>query len=524
MLFIRLFYDRIGEYLERGRQINVKNQKSTPDTSCHRLSLDQDSPPHGQPGRENQSLFADRFLSNLTHVLRTPLIGILGSADLLEHSRLDPDQLHLVDDIRDCGETLLNNIDDVLELAKLQGGAVQLDLAPTDLREALPQWVSAFQPLLQKRGFGLDLDLDASLPGKACLDQAKLKRVVGNLLFNLLEHNDLKAIRISARVVLSPTLPRRLAITYAGIAQPLAATSVVSGSSVTFAAESSLGLSLGMIVCQHLIELMGGDLHACNRPETGPVFEVTLPLEVDRQGMRPSGYESAGSSALDDEFMASLNPVSILLVDDNELNQKLIGQMLTNYGFQVVTAANGLAALCQMEQKAFDLVLMDMQMPRMDGYEATRRIRENPAWAKIPVIAITANSLSGDRDKCLACGCTSYLAKPFRSEILVREIKYLLNNEFMKDKQADLYSQQIIADLLPEFMEMLEEMLDELREAIKLKNDGAIKHISHSLKGTAGMYGFMKISELALSMERAVADHNYGKLGSLCQQITALAK
>jgi HPt (histidine-containing phosphotransfer) domain-containing protein len=106
----------------------------------------------------------------------------------------------------------------------------------------------------------------------------------------------------------------------------------------------------------------------------------------------------------------------------------------------------------------------------------------------------------------------------------VREIKYLLNNEFMKDKQADLYSQQIIADLLPEFMEMLEEMLDELREAIKLKNDGAIKHISHSLKGTAGMYGFMKISELALSMERAVADHNYGKLGSLCQQITALAK
>ena len=504
----------------------MKNNGSTHDISYPRLSADQDSPPHGQPGRENQTLFADRFLSNLTHVLRTPLIGILGSVDLLEHSRLDSGQLHLVGDIRECGETLLNNIDDVLELAKLQGGGSQLDLVSTDLREAVPQWACAFQPLLHKKGLRLELDLDGSLPGSLRLDQAKLKRVIGNLLFNLLEHNDLEAIRISARAIPSPPLPRRLSIACVGIAKPSPATSAVSGSptSLSFASDTNLGVSLGMIVCQHLIEFMGGELQARSQPETGHVFEVMLPLEVDRQGIYPSGYESAWSSVPDDEFMASLNLVTILLVDDNELNQKLIGQMLTNYGFEVVTAANGLEALWQMERKTFDLVLMDMQMPRMDGYEATRRIRENAAWTKVPVIAITANSLSGDRDKCLACGCTSYLAKPFRSEVLVREIKYLLNNEFMKDKQAELYSQQIIAGLLPEFMEMLEEMLDELREAIKLKNDGVVKHISHSLKGTAGMYGFMKISELALSMEKAVADHNYGKLGSLCQQVTALAK
>ena len=504
----------------------MKNKESTQDISYHRLPTDRQTSPHGQPGGESHPLFADRFLSNLTHVLRTPLIGILGSADLLEHSRLDSGQLHLVDDIRECGETLLHNIDDVLELAKLQGAEAQLALVSTDLREAVPQWASAFQPWLQKKGLRLELDLDGSLPGSLCLDQAKLKRVIGNLLFNLMEHNDLEAIRISARAVPSSSLPRQLSIACAGIAKPLPAASVVSGSNadLNFASEPNWGVSLGMIVCQHLIEFMGGELQVRSQPETGHVFEAVLPLEVAGQGIHPPGYESAWSSALDNEFMPSLNPVSILLVDDNELNQKLIGQMLTNYGFEVLTAANGLEALCQMERKTFDLVLMDMQMPRMDGYEATRRIRDNPVWAKIPVIAITANSLSGDRDKCLACGCTSYLAKPFRSEVLVREIKYLLNNEFMKDRQAELYSQQIIADLLPEFMEMLEEMLEELREAIKLKNDGAIKHISHSLKGTAGMYGFMKISELALSMERAVADHNYGKLGSLCQQITALAK
>lgn len=132
----------------------MQYKESNHGISNNRLSADQDSPPHGQPGRENQSLFGDRFLSNLTHVLRTPLIGILGSADLLEHSRLDTNQLLLVDDIRDCGETLLNNIDDVLELAKLQDGGAQLDLVPTDLREALPQWTSAFGPLLQKKASG----------------------------------------------------------------------------------------------------------------------------------------------------------------------------------------------------------------------------------------------------------------------------------------------------------------------------------------------------------------------------------
>ncbi|NLN86752.1 MAG: response regulator [Syntrophomonadaceae bacterium] len=506
----------------------MKKKESNQDISHHRLSADRDKSPHGQPGGESQSLFADRFLSNLTHVLRTPLIGILGSADLLEHSRLAPDQLHLVDDIRDCGETLLNHIDDVLELAKLEGREAELNLVPTDLREALPQWTSAFQPLLQKKGLGLDLDLDEGLPGNVCLDQAKMKRVVGNLLFNLMENNKLQSILISARAVPSPSLPQRLSIACAGISKALPVLAVVPGSAaeLTCTVESNLdlGVSLGMLVCQHLIELMGGELHVRSHPETGPVFEITLPLEVDRQRVYRSGHESAGSSALDDDFMASFNPVSILLVDDNELNQKLIGQMLTNYGFEVITAVNGLEALCSMEQKHFDLVLMDMQMPWMDGYETTRRIRENPACSDIPVIAITANSLTSDRDKCLACGCNSYLAKPFRSETLVREIKYLLNNVFIKDKQADLYSQQVIADLLPEFMKMLKEMLGELSDAIKSKNDTAIKDISHSLKGTAGMYGFMQISELAARLEKAVADQNYGTMASLCQQITALAQ
>ncbi len=481
-----------------------------------------------QEEKEVKALFAERFLTNLTHVLRTPMIGILGSVDLLEHIPMDPYQDKLVNDIRICGELLLNKIDDVLELSKLQNGLAEMERSSTDLNELLPQWTSAFRPLLDRKGLRLELDLDRALPANASLDQLKLKRVINNLFFTLMDSSHQEGIRISLRAASLPSLPPRLLITIAEFgASPPNRQGVESGAQAHSEADVghlSLAMSLGMIVSQYLVELMAGELHTVTRPDAGISFEVSLPLETIQPAALPAGRGPGIAAALDEAFMASFQSVSILLVDDNELNQKLIGQMLTNYGFEVITASNGLEALNTLERKHFDLILMDMQMPRMDGYETTRLIRANPIQTNIPVIAITANSHSSDRDKCLACGCTSYLAKPFRSEALVREIKYLLNNEFIKDKQADIYSQQIILELLPEFLEMLEEMLNQLEAAIKAKDRASIRDISHSLKGMAGMYGFMRISELALAMEKAIAGDNFGKLTSLCQQITALAQ
>ncbi len=167
---------------------------------------------------------------------------------------------------------------------------------------------------------------------------------------------------------------------------------------------------------------------------------------------------------------------------------------------------------------------MDMQMPVMDGYEATGMIRNNPAWSDLPILAITANSLSGDKERCLACGCTSYLSKPFKTEQLIAEIKQLLSHKTFKGKHSEIQSQQLIEELMPEFMEMLAKNLDELEDAISTKNLVGIKSISHNLKGTAGMYGFMKVSDLAAHMETAARDKNYGKMNSLYQQIIALVQ
>lgn len=327
-----------------------------------------------KPGDEPSS----HLLTRLTHELRTPMIGILGSVDLLEHSPLTPVQMASIETIRICGERLLHTIDNMLEASKTNSGVPGIN------------WSPGTQP-----------------------DMAG-----------------------------------------------------------------------------HAIE---------TSPQAAAVPE-------------------------DDLFSIGFLPVSVLLVEDNELNRKLLGQMLINYGFEVLTAGNGLECLNLLRQKNIDIILMDMQMPLMDGYETTRIIRENPDWKHLPIIAITANSLSGDRQKCLDYGCSSYLAKPFKSETLVREIKAYLQNQFIRGKNADLLSQQLIADLLPEFMEMLSENMKQLKTAIDEKNMTEIKNISHGLKGTAGMYGFMQISELASYLEQAVRDKNYQRMSLLYQQIISFVQ
>jgi CheY-like chemotaxis protein len=269
---------------------------------------------------------------------------------------------------------------------------------------------------------------------------------------------------------------------------------------------------------------MGGEIWVKSKEGLGSTFGFKIPIEISEHEQHEETSSQVAAMLEDDAFDSGFIPVSVLLVEDNELNQKLLVQMLLNFGFEVITASNGLEGLNILQRKNIDIVLMDMQMPVMDGYETTRLIRKNPSWEQLPIIAITANSLSGDRQKCLNCGCSSYLAKPFKSETLIREIKTYLKNQFIKGKNSDLFSQQLIADLMPEFMVMLSETLDDLQEAINMKDLQSIKYISHGLKGTAGMYGLMQISELAAFIEKAVADKNYLRMTQLYQKIIAHAQ
>ncbi len=478
---------------------------------------------------ESANAAKSHFLANITHELRTPMIGILGSVDLLEHSNLSHQQLDNLNTIKECGERLLNTISDILDVSNIETGLLKLNPSPNNLYEVLKKTTAIIEADLYSKGLLLELDIDKNLPHTAVLDHIKLRQVIANLLYNAVKFTLRGGIKITASLETTSLDHNWLLVSVAdtGIGIPEDKlesifnyfTQVDSSTSRSFG-----GTGLGLYICKKLIDLMEGEIWVQSQEGRGTIVSFKIPLKIDLDIQNEIILAQDPLIAAVDELSAEFIPVTVLLVEDNELNQKLVAQMLINYGFEVIIANNGLECLNLMQRKNIDIVLMDMQMPIMDGYEATRIIRENRAWDQLPIIAITANSMSNDRDKCVACGCSSYLAKPFKSDVLVREIRAFLKNQFIKGKNADSLSQQLISDLLPEFVEMMGEMLNDLREAIDMKDLEGIKSISHGLKGTAGMYGFMQISELAAYIEKATVDKNYSRMSLLYSQITAIAQ
>jgi len=539
--------DRIKDYISSGQAWNeeqsimVDGMEKTTIHQLHSLNRNEGSDEmivvsyditdfvRARQTAEKANTAKSHFLANITHELRTPMIGILGSVDLLEHAHLNQQQLASVDTIRECGERLLGIIDDMLEVSKIEGGLLELSPSINNLRDILRKTTSIIEPNLRNKGLLLELDIDDNLPGSVVLDQIKLRQIITNLLSNAVKFTSRGGIKIKASMETTSSSDNWLLITIADTGIGISPNMLESIFNYFTQADASNsrnfgGIGLGLYICKRLVDLMAGDIWVKSQEGVGSTFGFRIPLEVSFDKQYKTIFADSPDLPAEDEFSSGFVPISVLLVEDNELNQKLVAQMLLNYGFEVITAANGLECLNILQYKNIDIVLMDMQMPIMDGYEATRLIRENKNWAQLPIIAITANSMSIDRDKCLACGCSSYLAKPFKSEALVREIKTYLKNQFIKEKNADPLSQQLIADLLPEFMEMLGEILIDLEEAIDLKDLDSIKSISHSLKGTAGMYGFMQISELAAYIEKATNDKNYQRMFLLYQQIVSLAQ
>lgn len=469
------------------------------------------------------NLSKNQFLTNMTHELRTPMIGILGSSDLLSNTDLNSEQhLHL-DTIKECGEQLLALINDILDLSKIDLGVDTLKQNPVNLPEVVRKTVAMLDTNLKVKNLNLNLYIDPAFPSLVCVDELKLRQVMTNLLINAIKFTPAGQIKVQA--VMETTRQGDFllfSVQDTGIGIPADKLNSIFHC-FTQADSSSCrefgGIGMGLYICEKLIGLMDGEIWVDSVEGQGTTFAFRIPINTDAKAEEADNtvYPADSDDSLQNYFL----PIRILVVEDNELNQKLIVQMLLSYGFEVECADNGLECLNVLQQRNFDLILMDMQMPIMDGYEATGFIRANQIWQHIPIIAITANALSGDRDKCLACGCNSYLAKPFKSAELVQEIKAQLNTEFVQKSSEASFSNQLIEDLIPEFMELLKEMLDELQDAIAGHDLKNIQYISHSIKGTAGMYGFIHISEIAALIEQASRNQQYHKIPQLFTQISA---
>ncbi len=369
---------------------------------------------------ESASKAKSEFLANMSHEIRTPLNAILGMAELLEADPQSPNAAEYLQTIRHSGDVLLRIISDILDFSKIEAGQFDLDIRPIRLRECLASSVNMVSSQAHAKGLDLRSEVEESVPDAMLGDSLRLGQILANLLTNAVKFTDQGSVTLSAKVI-NDQLCIAVRDTGIGISE--------KGREKLFRSFSQLdshnarrygGSGLGLAISQRLAGMMGGRIEISSEPGVGSTFYMTLPLTRARL----ENGESGEKKLVQDKGFSRHCPLKILVAEDNAVNLRLLTLMLERLGYSCSTATNGREVLEAVARESFDLVLMDIQMPEMDGIEAAQRLRaEVPPETRPQLIALTASALDSDREACRKAGMEDYLTKPIRSELLAQALE-----------------------------------------------------------------------------------------------------
>lgn len=364
------------------------------------------------------------FLANVSHEIRTPLNGMLGMAQVLSSSALVTEQREQVEAILDSGKTLVALLNDVLDLSKIEAGKMEIAPVDTDLSHVLRRLYKLWSASAEEKNVELTLDLAASLPARLRFDPVRVRQCVSNLMSNAVKFTE--AGEVNVHVSVPKTGPNaglvQIRVRDSGIGMD-EATVVRLFSPFTQADGSTSrrfgGTGLGLSIARKLAQLMGGDITVSSEPGKGSVFTLTVAAEPAVAEELPMAQAEEGSRSAPRPG----GPIHVLVVDDVALNRKVARLFMEHQGWSVVEAAHGGEALERLTSETFDVVLLDVHMPVMDGPETLAKIRTGgAAWSNVPVIALTANAMSGDRERYLALGMDGYISKPIDQREMFAEI------------------------------------------------------------------------------------------------------
>ncbi len=472
---------------------------------------------HAQLAAANDS--KSEFLATMSHEIRTPMDGMLGMMELLAGTLLDEEQRSLLETARDSGDVLLTVVNDVLDYSKIEAGALVVENINFDLAATVQRTLLALSSKASEKGLSFCAELDPRVSPWIVADPTRLRQVLYNLLGNAIKFTQQGGVQLSCkqRDLDDGAIELSFDVRDTGIGMSEVARDTIfhrfrqADHSIT---RHYGGTGLGLTICKTLVQLMGGQIGCTSSPGHGSTFSFTIRCT---RGAAPVAA-SVEPCALTDTPSRKL---CVLVSDNNLVNQRLVSTILTRAGHEAHVVANGLEALEAVQRCTYDVVLMDMQMPVMDGPTATAEIRKLPAPAgRVPIIALTANVMAHHQHQCLASGMNSVLLKPLNASKLLTTIVSLARepSEWPDCRpavdaspaldRARLYNlKHRVGDA--EFRALMDGVLDQARQSLRdLKealadNDLAkARSVGHEVRGFAGNYGVVKLAELAKKLEQ----------------------